>query len=288
MKTLDDFVYGHKQAKKVLSVLLRRSKERHYRKCVLGLNDYPEPLKCLLIGQSGTGKTHLIHSLRKLYGFPLVCIDATQLMPAGNSEGLNAKGLTKKLLDAANEYTKLPEYHSPEGVLNQMVVFVDEFDKLGTNFDSSGNWNKHVQSSFLTMIDNKEEFAGISWIFAGAFSSLYEEKGTMKKSIGFFPEANTKDTKEITDEDILKAGIIPEMLGRISLIVQLDTFTEENYRQVLTEKLLPTYRNLPDDLDLDGIVKKAHNSGQGIRSLTRQLEMLSIDAEYDEDMFPSY
>lgn len=284
MKTIDDFVYGHKQAKKVLSVLLKRSQDRYYKKCVRGDEDYPDTLKCLLVGQSGTGKTHLIQSLKKLYNFPLISLDATQLMPSGNDTGINIKQLKKLIHDTTNEMTKQVEYHSPEGVMNQLVIFVDEFDKLGTSFESSGKWNQHVQSNFLTIIDNKEEFSGISWIFAGAFSSLYEDKNSVKKSLGFFPDIMKEETKEILDSDILKAGIIPEMLGRISLIVQLDTFTEKDYRKVLLLRLLPKYSLSLDKDTVDEMVEKAFKSGQGIRSLTRQLEMLSIDAEFDAEI----
>lgn len=284
MKTigLDDLVYGHKQAKKVLKVLLKRSQDRYYKKCVLNedVDDLPSTLKVLLVGPSGTGKTHLIQSLRKIHNFPLISLDATQLMPTGNSEGINIKQLKKLIDDTTQQVAKQPQYHSPEGVLNQMVIFVDEFDKLGTNFDSSGNWNKHVQANFLTMIDNKEEFSGISWVFAGAFSGIYENKSSVKKAIGFFPEAENLNTKEILDTDIIKAGIIPELLGRISLIVELDTFSEADYMKVLIERLLPNYslRNAP----LVDIAAKAHKSGQGIRSMTRQLEMLSINVEFED------
>lgn len=276
---IDNMVYGHAQAKRVLSVLLKRSRERYHRKCVLGLDTYPESLKCLLIGPSGTGKTHLIHSMKKLHNFPLLSIDATQLTPSGNTDGINSKQLVSMIKKTAHEYTKEPEFHSIEGVLNQLVIFVDEFDKLGTSFDSSGSWNQHVQANFLTLIDHKEEFAGISWVFAGAFSCLHAAKTASVP--GFFPDTSNNKS-EITDKDILKAGIIPEMLGRISLIVQLDTFTRADYKTVLIERLLPNYPNLePDYKVIDEIVDKAIASGLGIRSLTRQLEMLAIESEYE-------
>lgn len=282
MKHIDELVYGHEQAKKVISVLLKRSQERYYAKCVMGSEALKNTLKVLLIGPSGTGKTHLIQSFKKLHNFPLISLDATQLTPSGNSEGMNAKQLKKLIYDTASELTKQPEFFNAEGAINQMVIFVDEFDKLGLSFDSSGNWNKHVQSNFLTLIDDREEFAGISWIFAGAFSGLYADKQGIKGSMGFFPDTNEETSKEILDSEILKAGIIPELLGRISLIVELDRFTEEDYKKVLTERLLPNY-----DLDLchekiDELVAKAYKSKQGIRSLTRQLEMLSIDSDFDE------
>lgn len=286
MDTIDKLVYGHTQAKKVLAVLIARSQERYYRKCVLGLENVRAPLKCLLVGQSGTGKTHLIRSLRKIHNFPLITLDATQLMPTGNDQGVNIKQLRKIISDKVAEELKASKeahdgrFHSAEGVLNQLVIFVDEIDKLGTSFDASGNWNKHVQSSFLTIIDTDDELSGVSWVFAGAFSSLYDKKASAH--IGFSKQEPTK-AQEFGDTDIIKSGIIPELLGRISLIVQLDTLTEEDYKTVLVDRLLPQFYSLKlTDEQIVDIAHKAFESNQGVRSLTRQLEMLDIDADFEQ------
>lgn len=280
---IDYAVHGHAQAKKTLAVMIKRSQERYYKKCVLGeASGLRDTLKCLLVGPSGTGKTHLVQTYSKIHNFPLICLDATQLMPTGNSDGINIKQLTKLIHDKAKELAKTTEFHSPEGVINQMFIFVDEFDKLGTSFDSSGNWNKHVQANFLTMIDNKAEFEGISWIFAGAFASLFEQKEKpAARGIGFFADesAATDNSIEILDEDIIKAGIIPELLGRISLIVQLDTFTATDYKTVLTQRLAPKYGLELTTEEIDTMVHKALKSGQGIRCLTRQLEKISVANE---------
>ena len=273
MKTINELVYGHARAKRVLQAVINRSQERYYKKCIT-CEPHPNKLNCLLIGQSGTGKTHLIHSLKKIHNFPLMCIDATEMMPTGNDQGVNRKQLRKKIMDEAFNLIKEGGYSTVEGVLNQMVIFVDEFDKLGTPFDSSGNWNKHVQANFLSMVEDQEELSGISWIFAGAFTGLFEEKQTPSNGIGFFAEKQNVTT-EITDRDIIKSGIITEMLGRISLIVELDRFTFEDYEKVLIDFLLPQYDLT--DIDVDDIVNRAMSSGQGIRSLTRQLELLAID-----------
>lgn len=194
-----------------------------------------------------------------------------------NNEGINSKQLIRLIERTAEEHTKQLEFRSVEGVLNQLVIFVDEFDKLGTSFDSTGNWNKHVQANFLTLIEDKDRFSGVSWVFAGAFTSIYDKKSN---SIGFFAEQQQEESNAINEKDILRAGIIPEMLGRISLIVQLDSFNKEDYRRVLEEKLLPKFSGL--ELDISKIVEKAFNSGQGIRSLIRQLETFKIDQEYKE------
>jgi len=274
-------VYGHAKAKRVLEVLYNRSQERYYKKCVKGETSYPERLNCLIVGPSGTGKTHLMKTFAEQHNIPLLCLDATELMPTGNDTGVNKKQLRKLIIDFAHETTKKPQFFSPEGVLNQMFIFVDEFDKLATSFDSSGNWNKHVQSSFLTMIEDKYELSGISWVFAGAFSMCREDK-VKPKSIGFFPENKMEAvTDQLTEKDIIKAGIIPEMLGRIPLIVQLDTFTLTNYEEIV-DKLVQTKYVKLTNVNTKEVAETAMNSGQGVRSIIRQLEMALIDVEADD------
>lgn len=287
MNKINELVFGHEQAKKVLTVLIARSQELYYKKCVMNLPVTKEPLKCLLIGPSGTGKTHLMRSFQEIYDFPLITLDATQLMPTGNSDGLNLKQLKKIIRETADEYVKVSKankdgrYFSREGVLNQMVIFIDEFDKLGNSFESTGKWNIQVQANFLTMIENKDNYAGISWVFAGAFSEFYKHDESKRASIGFSAQHNEPETKSITEQDIMKMGITAEMLGRISLIVELDKLTETDYKTILTERLLPKYELTLTDEQLDSIVKTAFKSNQGVRSLTRQLETLAIDAEYE-------
>lgn len=274
-----DNVYGHEHAKRALRVMVKRSQERYYNREVMGRATNTAPLKILLVGPSGTGKTHLMSSLKRQHNLPCLMLDATQFTPTGSNGGISAIKLREMIRATANEHMKQPGYHSIPGVLSQMVIFVDEFDKLGTRHDSSGNWNTHVQSNFLTLIDDKEEFAGLSWVFAGAFSHLHVKE--TKNHIGFGKAGAEEAVKAITDADILRSGIIPELLGRISLVCQLDIFTEQDYMTVLTEKLLPLYSNLselsPDKLN--EMAKTAMGSGLGIRSLTRQLEHLSIEQE---------
>ena len=274
-------VYGHAKAKKVLEVLYNRSQERYYKKCVKGETIYPERLNCLLVGPSGTGKTHLMKTFAESRNIPLLCLDATELMPTGNDTGINKKQLRKLIIEFAHEQTKKPQFHSPDGVLNQMFIFVDEFDKLATSFDSSGNWNKHVQASFLTMIEDKYELSGISWVFAGAFSMVREDRARAK-SIGFFSADKMEAVTDLlTEQDIIKAGIIPEMLGRIPLIVQLDEFTLTNYIEIVDNMLRDKYSELRSRVNVKEVAETAMNSGQGVRSIIRQLEMALIDHESD-------
>jgi ATP-dependent protease Clp ATPase subunit len=270
---MNDYIYGHAQAKKVLNTLINRSQERWYKKSVLGSEEYPTALNCFLIGPSGTGKTALVKSLANKHDMPFLTVDATSFVPSGATKdsGLNKEGLRKLIKDTAAKYISKKRSGSLEGALDKTIVFVDEFDKLGTSFDSTGNWNQHVQANFLTLI---EELNNITWIFAGAFNKFFTVKET-KRSIGFFNSVEEEERK-ITEENIIDMGIIPEILGRIHLIVQLDDFTQIDYENI-TKNLLETKYTELKNIDIESVARAAKNSGQGVRSITRQLELAIID-----------
>ncbi len=294
---LDRHVFGHTEAKKALISLVNRSKVRYYLKWMRSLNE-PELMqtqKILLIGQSGTGKTHLVQALSKVVDFPLIFVDATKFNPVGASGGITEIDLRKLIVKKAREVCeKFPHiYFSVEGAVDQTVVFVDEIDKLGESFDSSGNWNAHVQSNFLTMFDNKAELAGVSFIFAGAFSGITGETDSKKNnSIGFASISKEKDALDKNDMDdrIIKAGLIPELVGRLTNIVQLEKFTTEDYAKILKNVLIPqkelelSYYGL-DDIQLTedqitSMIETAKASGQGVRSLIRALNKHLAEFEF--------
>lgn len=290
---LSILVYGHDTAKKALINLVNRSRLRYIQKYIelADNSDLVKPLKLLLIGESGTGKTHLVNSLKKWVDFPLVKIDATDLMPTSASGGISSKDLKRLIVKNAKEVFEenKTRYFSEEGALEQTVVFIDEIDKLGSTFDSSGNWNKHTQSNFLTLIDDKEEFAGISWIFAGAFCDM-RKNSVVKSSIGF---SNQKTESKIEDIDnqLLKSGLITELLGRINTVVELDNLTEMDYKKILMNFIIPSKsKHLIeygiDDFSLkskeiDAIAKKALASKQGVRFLEREIDKLCFELEFN-------
>lgn len=296
-KELSSYVEGHTEAKKALISLINRSKIRHHQKWIERIHkDYLlPPHKLLLIGQSGTGKTHLVECLQDLLEFPLIRIDATKLNPTGAMGGIKEKDLQKMIHEKAKDWhqAKKGYYHSVDGTIDQMVVFIDEIDKLGQTFDSSGNWNAHVQENFLTMFDNKQEFAGVSFIFAGAFNKLTQNVRGAKDTIGFTKSDDDKLTKEEIDEAVIKCGLIPELIGRLTNIVELDRFTQEDYYKILTKRLLPTkmqelaffnvFDTEIDEDELQEMAKKAMNSGQGVRHLQRQLNKKFLDVEFDSE-----
>jgi ATP-dependent Clp protease ATP-binding subunit ClpX len=159
---LSEYISGHDALKKALIGLANRSQFRYDQKWFKGVNeDYLLPSsKLLILGPSGTGKTYSVESLVKIVRMLLVRVDATKFNPTGASGGIKESDLRKLIVDnAIKAHEQFPRiYYSVEEAIDQTVVFVDEIDKLGAAFDSSGKWNSHVQSNFLTLLDNKAEF----------------------------------------------------------------------------------------------------------------------------------
>jgi len=297
---LDNLVYGHSTAKKLLITALARSKLRQHQKYVKNMHDdyIVLPMKILLIGASGTGKTHLVESLRKIHHFPFVRVDATDLMPTGAGKGVKSDDLRQLIMQAAQEaYMTYPEiYIHTAGAIERTFVFIDELDKLGCSWESSGNWNKHTQSNFLTIFDAKDEFAGVSFIFAGAFTDIRKEKQFQNKKLGFLEKnTNEKDNiEQLSDEDIVKFGLIPELVGRINSIVELDVFTKDNLYDIITSRIIPKKKidlasckifdiDIPD-YHIDKIVTDALKSCQGVRYMQREVDKFYLEHEFDIDI----
>lgn len=295
LEEYDRRVFGHAHAKKVLISLVNRSKMRHkqkYEDC-LPSQDLLKPMKCLLLGESGTGKSYLVQQLKEIADFPLLAVDATQLNPTGASGGITKKGLEKIIRENAEDVViarnKKGYTNSVEGIIDQTIVFVDEIDKLANSFESSGNWNRHVQSNFLTLFDNYGEFSGVSFIFAGAFADM-KIAGKKSNSIGFNIPIMA-ETDDIIDDALVKYGLIPELVGRFSHIVRLDKFSEEDYLRILAEDIIPnkvfelmcfnnSYISF-NQQELQNIVSKAMKSGQGVRFLKRELDKLCLEVEFN-------
>lgn len=301
LSDLDKLVVGHTQAKKLLISLLNRSKLAYYHKYIgEEVNRDIETMNLLLVGASGTGKTHLIQSLKKVVDFPLVIIDAGQLEPVGGSKSNDSRELMRRIVENAKRLVfeaqskEIRKYHSIQGTVDQTIVFIDEIDKLAKSFESSGNWNRQIQYSLLSLLENQEEFKNVSFVLAGAFTDLRQERGA-KRSIGFTSEESSKDIQPITDSDIIKYGIITELVGRISSIVELDVLTKDMLRDILEQILIPqslktlaylgvnALEHLTDAVK-DSIIEEAYRSGQGVRSMKRSLNNVLNELEFNYEV----
>lgn len=288
LNALDVLVYGHTTVKKSLITCIQRSKERYYQ--TWGLMRKQEAvipkMNVLILGQSGTGKTLMVESLAKLLTFPLIRLDATNLTPSGNSEGTGIKLIHKMIRDNAQSLLNTHEnYKSIEGIIDQTVVFIDEIDKLGLSFDSTGNWNKQIQANLLGMVEDQGLFKNVTFVFAGAFNAL-REKQVKSRGIGF----NLAEVEPVSEKntDITKAGIIPELAGRINMIRALDVFTAEDFKKVLEDRILPNMEQQMPHLfidftneEKDAIVKEALENKQGIRAMQRSVNERYMELEFD-------
>lgn len=295
LAALDEYVTGHLEAKKALIIMLNRSRLRVSQKYIKQMDDeyLVKPMKLLLVARSGTGKTHLINSLQKILMFPLVKLDATHLNPTGASGGIKPEKLREMITEEARRMCKLyPErWEYLEFAIEETVVFIDEIDKLGASFDGSSNWNRHIQSSFLTLIDDKDDLAGVSYVFAGAFDSITRHKA-VKKQLGFNSVEDDADTTHIEDK-VLQSGLIPELVGRMNRIIELDVFTKQNFKDILVDRIIPAKQrdlaaigvfNVPlTDKEIDTIAEKATKSAQGVRFLQREIDNIYMESEFDGD-----
>lgn len=296
---LNKVVFGHRQAKIALINLVNRSKMRYHQLyhsiTPIDTKDLVKNSNCLLIGPSGTGKTHLVHSLANICEFPLVCIDANNLGPTGSADGFNSARLAQIIKRQATQYLeedpRHEHYYSKEGVLDQMIIFIDEIDKLASAFDSSGKWNKHVQANFLSLFENNSDFENLSFIFAGAFHTMKMYDSEKSTSIGFASPNETKTKDFDIEQEIIKYGIIPELLGRIHNIVVLDKLREIDYNIILDDLILPSIQTelkafsitnfTLSDKDREKLIKKAINSDMGVRLLRKEILKLAAELEFD-------
>lgn len=294
LKELNARVYGHEKAKKVLINLVNRSKLRCSQ---IWDNKMPDEeaipnVNAMLIGKSGTGKTWLVECLANVMDFPCVYLDATMLMPTSASGGYNVKDVIKQIRDNAKRVmaNNPNRYLHEDEVVDSTIVFVDEIDKLAKEF-SSGNWNQHVQTSFLSLFENHQGLGSVSWVFAGAFTNLKREKEEIK-SIGFNKQESKADDVDI-EAEITKFGIVPELMGRINSIVELDNLALEDYELILRDKLLPKWEKhlqmlnvntkVLAKIDVKSLANKAFKSAQGVRFLNKELDKFFIDVEFNAE-----
>ena len=305
---LDQYVVGQDSAKTVLSVAVAN----HYKRIVMPPEGFElDKSNVLILGATGSGKTLLAKTIAEYLNVPFAIADATALTEAGYV-GDDVENIITKLYAAAGGDKMLAE---------KGIVFVDEIDKICRKSESASLTRdvsgEGVQQGLLKIVEGtvcrvppqggrkhpdaamvEIDTKNILFIVSGAFVDL-EKQMSKKKSggMGFGANIGTADDKsnlaEVTPEDLVKFGLIPEFVGRFSMITHVNHLSELQLVSVLTDpknSLIKQYQYMLslDDIELKftkgarlAIARRAKKLGTNARGLRNILDTILLPYQFD-------
>ncbi len=313
---LDDFVIGQEHTKKALSVAVYN----HYKRIdaindTLDVDDVEiEKSNILLIGPTGVGKTLIAQTLAKILDVPFAIADATTLTEAGYV-GDDVESVLVRLLQASDYNLERAQ---------KGIIYIDEIDKIARKSESTSITRdvsgEGVQQALLKILEGtvagvpprggrkhpeqsliNVNTKNILFICGGAFDGIEPiiARRNNKNTIGFGndPKANPKERddliKNVLPEDLVKYGLIPELVGRLPIISPLHSLGEEALKNILIKpknSIIKQFKKLFlmegvelefDPLALNAIVKKAIERKTGARALRSIVENILLDVMYE-------